>query len=65
MIYGFERKDDESTISVIINNDTKSNKIRIPFVNDLVLDLISGTEYAVDNGMLNIELPPMSGVILK
>ena len=65
MVYGFERSDSESTIKVILNNDTKFNKIILPSSNYLYIDLLSGNLYRSDNGEIEIDMPPMSGLILK
>ena len=65
MVYGFERSDSESTIKVILNNDTKFNKIILPSSNDLYIDLLSGNSFKSDNGEIEIDMPPMSGLILK
>ena len=65
MVYGFLRSDDESSIAVVLNNDTKINKITIPFESDYALDLLTGQKYIVKDGVLNIDLDAMSGAILK
>ena len=64
MVYGYSRSDVNSSISVIINNDTKHHKIQIPFNNIHVIDLLTRKKYDTINGMLEIELEPMSGAIL-
>ena len=65
MVYGFLRSDDESSIAVILNNDTKINKIKIPFKSDYALDLLTGKKYIAKNGQVEINLDAMSGAILK
>ena len=65
MVYGYTRSDVNSTISIIINNDTKRHNINMPFFDDNVIDLLTGKEYFVKNGKLEIELEPMSGLILQ
>ena len=65
MVYGFERSDSESTIKVILNNDTKFNKIILPSSNSLYIDLLSGNSFKSNNGKIEIDMPPMSGLILK
>ena len=65
MVYGFLRRDDESSIAVILNNDTKINKIKIPFKSDYALDLLTGKKYIAKNGQVEINLDAMSGAILK
>ena len=65
MIYGYIRSDEESSIVVIINNDTKRNKIDIPLDKKNMLDLLTNTEYVIKEGILEIELDAMSGAILK
>ena len=65
MVYGFLRSDEESSIAVVLNNDTKINKITIPLDTDYALDLLTGKEYVVKDGLVQIELDAMTGVILK
>ena len=65
MVYGFLRSDDESSIAVVLNNDTKINKIKIPFKSDYALDLLTGKKYITKNGQVEINLDAMSGAILK
>ena len=65
MIYSFLRSDDESSIAVVINNDTKRNKITIPLIGEKKVDLITNIEYLIEDGMLEIELDSMTGAILK
>ena len=65
MIYGYSRSDENSSIAIILNNDTKSHNIKIPFGVDNLLDLLSGKSYTVKDGIVEIELPAMSGAILK
>ena len=65
MVYGYTRSDKFGFISVLINNDTISHKIEVPINNSLVVDLLTGRQYSVNNGLLDISLEPMSGVVLK
>ena len=65
MVYGYLRSDESSSIAIILNNDTKSHNIKIPFGSDNLLDLLSGKSYIVKDGIVEIELSAMSGAILK
>ena len=65
MVYGYLRSDEESSIIVILNNDTKSHNIKIPFDTDSLLDLLTEKKYEIKDGVIEIELGPMSGAILK
>ena len=65
MVYGYEREDDDSKITIIINNDTKINKVAIPMNSQNVLELVTQKEYEIKDGILEIELEAMSGLILK
>ena len=65
MVYSYLRSDENSSIIIVLNNDTKSHNIKIPFNGDGLLDLITGKSYIVKDGMLEIELDAMSGAILK
>ena len=65
MVYSFLREDEKSSIVIILNNDTKRNKISIPLVDGKKVDLITNNEYEVKNGVLEIELDSMKGVVLK
>tara|TARA_Y100001968_G_C18820676_1_gene464484 strand:- start:137 stop:547 length:411 start_codon:yes stop_codon:yes gene_type:complete len=65
MVYGYLRSDEESSIVVILNNDTKSHNIKIPFDADSLLDLLTEKRYEIKDGVIEIELGPMSGAILK
>jgi len=65
MVYSFLRADENGSIAVVINNDTKIHKIKIPIDASSVLDLVTEKEYIVSDGYLVIELNAMSGSILK
>ena len=65
MLYGFLRADKEGAISVVINNDTKIHKIKIPINSDTALDLLTEKEYVSSGGFVEVELNAMSGIILK
>ena len=65
MVYSFLRTDDNGSISVAINNDTKIHKIKIPVNSNRVLDLLTGKEYVAIDGFVEINLDAMSGAILK
>ena len=65
MVYGYLRRDKNSSIAVIINNDTKRNNIKVPLNNHKVIDLMTGKEYSIEEGLLEVELDAMSGMILK
>ena len=45
--------------------ERKFNKIILPSSNDLYIDLLSGNSFKSDNGEIEIDMPPMSGLILK
>ena len=65
MVYSYLRSDEHSSIAVILNNDTKSHKIKIPFDSHYAIDLLTEKEYLIEDGVLEIELDAMSGAILK
>ena len=65
MVYDYERSDYNSSIAVIINNDTKIHKIKIPLDSHYTIDLLTEKEYFIKNGILEIEVDPMSGAVLK
>ena len=65
MVYGFIREDDTSSVAVIINNDTKTNKITIPIDKESVIELLSGKKYIIKDGKLEIELDAMSSIALR
>ena len=65
MVYGFKREDDACSVTVLINNDTKRNKLKLPSKSEVLINLMSGDNYQVDEGYVEIDLPPMSGAILK
>ena len=63
-IYGFRRKLKEETIEGYINNGEKSESIEIK-VNRACLDLIENKIYLPVRGIVTIEIPAKSGVIIK
>ena len=65
MIYSYLRSDENSSIAVVINNDTKSHKIKIPINGNYVVDLLTERKYFIKDSYLEIELGAMSGAILK
>ena len=65
MVYSYLRSDDSSSIAVIINNDTRSHKIKIPIDANHVVDLLTKKKYLIKDGILEIELGSMSGAILR
>tara|TARA_B100000945_G_C20425670_1_gene620372 strand:- start:2218 stop:4854 length:2637 start_codon:yes stop_codon:yes gene_type:complete len=65
MVYGYLRMDNNNSIAVLINNDTKSNKISLPFENKNMVDLLTGKEYSIKDGFLEIDIDSMSGMVLK
>ena len=65
MIYAYERNDDDSSIIVLINNDTKSHKIQLPFTKDAIVDLLTGKKYFIKNGIFEVDINHMTGMVLK
>jgi glycosidase len=65
MVYAYLRRDENSSISVIINNDTNRNKIKVPFNSSKAINLLTRKEYPIKEGVLDVELDAMSGMILK
>ena len=65
MVYGYLRSDEDSSIAVILNNDIIIHKIKIPLDSRYAVDLLTGKEYVINDGMLEIELDAMSGAIIK
>jgi len=64
MVYGYLRSDKNSSIAVILNNDTNRNKIKVPLNSSKVVDLLTRKEYSIKEGVLEVELDVMSGMIL-
>ena len=48
-----------------MNNDTKRNKIQVPVDSSEVVNLLTMKEYSIKEGILEVELDGMSGMILK
>ena len=65
MVYGYLRSDKKSSIAVILNNDTNRNKIKVPLNSHKVINLLTRKEYPIKEGVLEVELDVMSGMILK
>jgi len=65
MVYGYLRSDKKSSIAVILNNDTNRNKIKVPLNSRKVINLLTRKEYPIKEGVLEVELDVMSGMILK
>ena len=65
MVYGFLRSDENSSVAIIINNDTKTQTVKIPFNKKSVIELLTKKEIFIKDGILEIELDAMSGVALK
>ena len=65
MVYGYERNDENNSIIVLLNNDTNSHKISLPCKKESLINLLSGEQYLVKDGILEININAMSGVILK
>lgn len=65
MVYSYLRNDENSSIAVILNNDTKNHKVKIPFDANSVIDLLTGKEYFIKKSILEIEVDAMSGAVLR
>ena len=65
MVYGYLRSDDHNSIIVVINNDDISEVVKISLKKEYVFDLLTNKKYQVKNGILEIKMNPMSGLILK
>ena len=65
MVYGYLRSDKNSSIAVILNNDTNRNKIKVPLNSSEVVNLLTREKYLITEGVLEVELDVMSGMILK
>ena len=65
MVYGYLRSDKKSSIAVILNNDTNRNKIKVPLNSSEVVNLLTREKYLITEGVLEVELDVMSGMILK
>ena len=65
MIYSYLRSDENSSIAVIINNDTKIHNIKIPFDSQRAIDLLTEKEYLIygGGGIYIVELYPNTGYI--
>jgi len=66
-IYSYLRNDENNSIIVVINNETTPQNITISIgLSDRnVTDLLSGKNFSIKDGKLEIELGGMSGAILK
>ena len=66
-IYSYLRSDENNTIIVVINNETTPQKITIStgLSDRNVTDLLSGKNFSIKDGKLEIELDGMSGAILN
>ena len=67
MVYAYKRSSDDCSITVVINNDTKTHTVKIPFKEDQksAINLLNDTSYQITHGEVEITLQPMSGAILK
>lgn len=67
MVYAYKRSDDNCSIIVVINNNTEPAKVSIPIESGQksVTNLLDGSSYNVMNDVVALELPAMSGAILK
>ena len=65
MVYGFLRSDENSSVAIIINNDTKVRLVKIPIDKKAVIELLTEKEFIIKDGKLEIELDAMSGVVLR
>jgi hypothetical protein len=65
MVYSFRRSDENSSVAIIINNDTKAHIVTIPIDKKSVIELVTEKEFIIKDGKLEIELDAMSGVVLR
>jgi len=67
MVYSYKRSDDNCSITVVINNDTKAHTVKIPFDEGQksAINLLNDMSYQNMDGEVEITLQPMSGAILK
>ena len=65
MVYGYLRSDEKSSIAVILNNDTNRYNIKVLLNCSKVINLLTKKEYSIKEGVLEVALDGMSGMILK
>lgn len=67
MVYAYKRSYQGKDVIVVINNDTKAHTVRLEteMTDKVWKDLLSRRAYNMQAGKLVIEIPAMSGVILK
>ena len=64
-IYGFMRENGEERVYVLLNNSEIGQTIELACTGKQSLaDLLNNREHPVTNGMVKIELPPVSGAVL-
>jgi glycosidase len=67
LVYAFEREYKGSKVVVVINNDGRQNDLNITIESNMrsLIDQISGKNYQINNGVLNIDAAPYTAYILK
>jgi hypothetical protein len=65
MVYGFLRSDENSSVAIIINNDTKAHIVKVPIAKKAVIELLTEKEFIIKDGILEIKLDAMSGAALR
>jgi len=69
-IYAFSRNYENQTIKVVLNASDSSQRIELPWPdaaekNSNVYDLLTGTEFVMKSGKLQIKLNPYQGAVLS
>jgi glycosidase len=65
MVYGFLRSDENSSVAIMINNDTKAHIVTIPIDKKAVIELVTEKEFIIKDGILEMKLDAMSGAVLR
>ena len=65
MVYGFLRSDKNSSVAIIINNDTKAHIVKIPIDKKAVIELVTEKEFIIKDGILEMKLDAMSSAVLR
>ena len=69
-VYSYLREDDRDRIVVVLNNEERARGVELPLADfgfdpDASFeDVLGGGAFAAENGVLAIELEPLSGAVL-
>ncbi|EMZ42528.1 4-alpha-glucanotransferase [Atopobium minutum] len=66
-VFGFVRKNNQhnQSVAVLINrNPAVAHEVRVPLLGSCVDELIAGQKLVVDNGVVQLNLPPLGSAVL-